>query len=727
VAFSTEEEVARFGLFELDLKGGQLSRNGSPLRLAQQPLQLLAALVERPGEIVTREELRQRLWTSDVFVDFEHGLNKSMQKLREALGDSASSPRYIETIPRVGYRFIAPVRNLPIPPPLNGDSPVKRPDSPPAPPMPAPAKRAWRWMAAAVAVVVIGAATALYMWRRPGPRIVTYSQLTDFTNPVSAPALSPDGHMLAFIRGGSYFMTADEIYVKILPDGEAKRVTGDARLKYNLAFSPDGSQLAYSVLEGIGFSTYTVSVLGGDPHLLLSNAAGLSWLTPQQFLFSRIRSGLHMGVVTQAVNGGEAREHYYPPHQRAMAHYSFASPDRKWALVVVMNGAGKEIWARCQLVSLDGPAASAVGARAVGPEGECTSAGWSPDGRWMYFIAAVEGASHLWRQRFAGGNAEQITFGPADEQGLAVEQDGRSVITSVGFQESAIWIHDPNGERSLSSEGEVAGMSRPSFRDGDKTLYYLLRHPPAGSDSELWRVAVDSGKSEAVFPGVSMYAYDLSPDGKQVIYVAQARGEPSRLWLAPLDRSSSARAIGPPGAKQPYFGPAGKILFQFTEGAQNYIEQMNQDGSDRAKVLPEPTEGIQGISPGRKWLMASIAGGDGPSAFPMIAAIPLDGGAPRRICEGYCLPVWSSNGEYLFVPVEPRSEKDLGRSLVIPVGAGEALPPLPPGGIAPLADASVVPGARSLGRADLVPGADADHFAYVKMSAHRNLYRISLP
>ena len=111
MAVSPAEDVIRFGLFELDLKAGQLSRNGTKLRLPQQPLQLLAMLLERPGEILTRDELRQRLWSSDVFVDFDHGLNKSIQKLRDALGDSATSPRYIETIPRVGYRFIAPVRN----------------------------------------------------------------------------------------------------------------------------------------------------------------------------------------------------------------------------------------------------------------------------------------------------------------------------------------------------------------------------------------------------------------------------------------------------------------------------------------------------------------------------------------------------------------------------------------------------------------------------------------
>jgi DNA-binding winged helix-turn-helix (wHTH) protein len=105
VAVSPAQDVIHFGLFELNLKAGQLTRNGSNLRLPQQPLQLLGLLLERPGEILTRDELRQRLWPSDVFVDFDHGLNKSIQKLRDTLGDSASSPRYIETSPRVGYRF----------------------------------------------------------------------------------------------------------------------------------------------------------------------------------------------------------------------------------------------------------------------------------------------------------------------------------------------------------------------------------------------------------------------------------------------------------------------------------------------------------------------------------------------------------------------------------------------------------------------------------------------
>jgi len=107
----SNSKIARFGVFELDLGAGELRKNGAKLRLQGQPFQVLALLLERAGEIVSREELQQKLWASDTFVDFDHSLNTAINKVREALGDSASSPRYVETLARRGYRFIAPVQN----------------------------------------------------------------------------------------------------------------------------------------------------------------------------------------------------------------------------------------------------------------------------------------------------------------------------------------------------------------------------------------------------------------------------------------------------------------------------------------------------------------------------------------------------------------------------------------------------------------------------------------
>jgi DNA-binding winged helix-turn-helix (wHTH) protein len=106
---TTLAKILRFGVFEVDLKACELRKHGFRLKLPEQPFQILTVLLEKPGEIITRDELRSRLWQGDTFVDFDHGLNNAVMKLREVLGDSSESPRFVETIPRRGYRFIAPV------------------------------------------------------------------------------------------------------------------------------------------------------------------------------------------------------------------------------------------------------------------------------------------------------------------------------------------------------------------------------------------------------------------------------------------------------------------------------------------------------------------------------------------------------------------------------------------------------------------------------------------
>src|SRR5262249_23217582 len=177
-------------------------------------------------------------------------------------------------------------------------------------------------------------------------------------------------------------------------------------------------------------------------------------------------------------------------------------------------------------------------------QGQCTSAAWSPDGKWMYFGAEVEGRHHLWRQRFPSGQPEQITSGPTEEDGVAVAPDGRSLITSIGLQESAVWIHDDHGDRPLSSEGQVAALGTLSpvtnflawqstrFSPDGKSLYYLMRRDSPSSPSELWRIDFASGKSMPVLRGVSIADYDISSDGKEVLYSTPRSGKASQIWLA---------------------------------------------------------------------------------------------------------------------------------------------------------------------------------------------------
>jgi DNA-binding winged helix-turn-helix (wHTH) protein len=313
---ANSEERIRFNDFELVPRSGALFRNGQPVRIQPQPLRVLKLLLDRSGQTVSREELRNHIWGGATYVEFDQGLNYCIRQIRIALGDNAVNPVYIETLPKQGYRFVSgvvryPQNGHPVPAPVSRDVALE----PPVRPAPASLSenRRARWVVAAAAATALAAAGGfIYVANKPRHPELTYTALTDFTDSASAPVLSPDGRMLAFLRGSSGFMSSDQIYVKMLPNGESRRLTNDPRLKCCAAFSPDGSKVAYTVLTHPLWDTYTVSVLGGDSSLFLRNAAGLTWLDPQHLLFSQIRSGLHMGIVTGAALEGHFRSLYSP-------------------------------------------------------------------------------------------------------------------------------------------------------------------------------------------------------------------------------------------------------------------------------------------------------------------------------------------------------------------------------------------------------------------------------
>ena len=183
--------------------------------------------------------------------------------------------------------------------------------------------------------------------------------------------------MVTFIRGGESFLSHGQIYIKVLPNGESVRLTNDDHRKYAPVFTPDGSRITYTDRSAAGWDTWAVPVLGGQPTRLLPNASGLTWITDHQVLFSEIKSGFHMGIVTATEARADSREIYIQPNENAMAHYSYASPDRQSVLVVEMTST-HAFTQPCRLIPFDG---SSMG-RQVGPQGTCTSTAWSPDGRW---------------------------------------------------------------------------------------------------------------------------------------------------------------------------------------------------------------------------------------------------------------------------------------------------------------------------------------------------------
>jgi Tol biopolymer transport system component len=406
-----------------------------------------------------------------------------------------------------------------------------------------------------------------------------------------------------------------------------------------------------------------------------------------------------------------------------MAHYAYASPDRRHALIIEMDH--RPVWQPCRLVPLDG---SSPGGQ-IGPRGECTAAGWSPDGSWMYFTVVVDGKHHLWRQRFPNGQPEQMTFGPAEEDGVAVMRDG-SLVTSIGTGQDAIWLHDRRGDGPLSSEGTVinrmGAASLPSFSPNGRYVHYLRES--TGSVRELWRADIESGRNEPVLPGIAMVGYDISPDGREVVFATQPAGQSSQLWLAPLDRSAPPFQIASAGEDSPRFGPSGQLLFRFTDNKFNYVGRMNRDGSGRSKVVPYPISTFLSISPDRRWLIAITPLFDAgqTSAF---MAVPTGGGPPRPICGNgrVCPSAWSPDGRFLYVPLERQSRTSAGQMIALPVLPETGLPDLPEAGIESAEEAAAIPGSFVVEQANIVPGLDPATYAYVKTTAHRNLFRIHLP
>jgi eukaryotic-like serine/threonine-protein kinase len=305
----------------------------------------------------------------------------------------------------------------------------------------------------------------------------------------------------------------------------------------NPVFSPDGARVAYTTVDRGSWDTWVIPIPGGVPQRLLSNASGLSWIADHRVMFSEIGPGMYMRIVTASESRTEQRDVYRPPPtELSMAHRSLLSPDRKSVLVTEMDPRG---WMPCRLA----PFESSSAGKQVGPvPGQCTSAAWSPDGRWMYFSADAGRGFHIWRQRFPSGDPEQITFGAAEEEGIAVAPYGRSVITSVGSEQSTVWLHDPAGDRQISSESYA---SMPAVSPDGSTVYYLVR---SGSSrafvaGELWAADVSSPRRERLFPGFLITQYDISPDGKRVAFAVREAAEKSSLWLARLDSRSSPRQL----------------------------------------------------------------------------------------------------------------------------------------------------------------------------------------
>jgi Tol biopolymer transport system component len=574
---------------------------------------------------------------------------------------------------------------------------------------------------------VIGAVVGGGLWFRPdrGPQgSNSWVQLTNFPDSVAQPALSPDGRMIAFIRGPQTFMTSGQIYVKTLPDGEPVQLTRDESFKMSPAFSPDGLRIAYTVSPGAEWGdTWVVPVISGQPRPFLTNATGLAWFGSNRVLFSEVKDhDIHMALVASDENRAGARDVYVPASTRGMAHRSYVSPDGRWVLLVEMDRA----FLPCRLVPMDG---GSPGRQVGPPRAACTFAGWSPDGKWMFLNSSAGGTFHIWRQRFPDGQPEQITSGLTEEEGIAIAPDGASLITAVGQRQSVVWVRDAAGERQISLEG----LSHdPKFTpDGKALCYRVFKHTldVQSGTSELRIVDLESGRNEPLLPGLAIVgvpggAYDISRDGRWVLASTIDREGKRRIWLAPLNRQAPPRQIPNAEGDRARFGADGEIYFRAVEGASTAVHAIKLDGSNRRR-LSERGVGLNGVSWDGNWIVTRIQDqGEGTTT-----AVSLRDGRSLPLFDFHDTHFsWTRDKILMSIPDSRGGSYSLvGKTYVIPLAAGEAFPPIPAGGFRSEAEIAMLPGATVIDAYDVAAGPMPNVYAYSRQSVQRNLYRIPLP
>lgn len=604
----------------------------------------------------------------------------------------------------------------------DSESTIVRPKEEPA----IRARKIWYAMIP-VGVVVLGLSLAIgrMLWLKDEPKasnVSSWVQLTNFPDSITQPALSPDGRMLAFVRGESTFVAPGEIYLKMLPSGEPVQLTHDNLPKMSPVFSLDGSRIAYTTLAGFNWDTWVVPVLLGQPERWLPNASGLVWTSPQRLMFSEIKSGEHMALVTTNESRGESRDLYLPPNQRGMIHRSFPSPNGQWVLMVEMENGE---WVPCRVI----PAAGGSAGKQVGlANAPCTTAAWSPDSKWIYLSLHQENHFHIWRQRFSGGQPEQLTSGPTEEEGIAVAPDGRSLITSVGLRQRVVSIHRENVDHRVSLEGYAYMPSLPP--DGQRIYYRILQGgtSPFLGASELWVADLASGSKRSLFPGVAVTGYNISHDGRNVVFSATASDGKSRIWLAPTDSSSAPQQIPDVEGDMPYFGPRDEVIFHSIEGSSTFAFRVHEDGSGKQKLTASEISQVEGVSPDGQ-LVIGMSGTIGQKTVAGTKAFPTSGGPPIPILGAVCTLRWQPDGKLLYLLVASGMNTALasGHAYAIPLPPGKWLPDMPPDGFHSEAEIAAIPGVRVLDIADVAPGNSPEIYAFSRQTAQRNLYRIPLP
>jgi Tol biopolymer transport system component/DNA-binding winged helix-turn-helix (wHTH) protein len=636
----------RFGPFRLDLQTGELFQNGDKVPLQDQPFQILKMLLEHPGEVISREEIRKTLWSDDTIVEFDNSVHAAIKKLRLALGDSAESPVYVETLPRKGYRFIFPPNgsesesnntlsfvtkhaeshvvfqdlegSVAVPRPQASTHEVPKPRSP----------RSILWGIAIGLVVMTSAVGFWLLWHRAPGSDETLIPVPLITQPGFAldPSLSPDGNEVAFTwaaeKGDGL-----HIYIKQIGSESLRRLTTEPQAEASAAWSPDG--------QFIAFLRYMDSYKQSQKALMLIPANG-----------GRARQIAEVRTLAWAYEGRMLSWH---PGGKWLA-LPIASMDGTYAIYLVSTETGEK-------------------RRLTSPPrgGEDGYPAFSPDGRKLVFSRRTGGGRELYLLQVSEallpeGDPTQLTFSNRVSINPTWMPDGKEIIYASGSQSGhcILWRISASGSekpRPLPFSSETRA-NRPAVSLQNRRLVYI-----SGGREEIniQRFQIPRGKAKPSPPTNFMISTrgqgeaEYSPDGKAVAYHSFALGS-AEIWVCDRDGTNPMQLthLGGPSPDVPRWSPDSRdIAFCLAAGGQRDLFRVPAQGGQVRPLTNTPfSESGPSYSRDGKWIyFVSDRGADS-----QIWKIPVEGGEQIQVTRnGGSNPQDSMDGKILFYlkPKEP--------------------------------------------------------------------------
>jgi eukaryotic-like serine/threonine-protein kinase len=669
---SKRSSGVHFGQFELDLSEARLFKKGFPVRLENQPLQILTALLDHPGEMVSREELCAILWPDGTYVDFDEGLNTAIKKLRYALGDSAESPVFIETAPRRGYRFIAPVSPSgeglaleSVSPPAdasadglngNGSGGHTKPSFPAnGGPVASPSsdvrsgKSHWRLALIAVVAVAVASGAGYIVRtktgqnRRPNLEKFQVTKLTD-SGKVELAAISADGRYVCYAQRDHGFLG---LWLYQVPTGSNVQILpADATDFRGLTFSPDGNYIYYVKADknDPGFRyLYLMPLLGGSSRLLIKDIDSPVSFSPdgQRFVYTRGVPPRNSTDVRIANSDGSSDrllvqiEHTFPDFQPGPTW----SPDGRTVAVSLYLYGGRHSYILDAVSVADGSTRELFSsANAVGRPL------WLPEGDTLLLVMNDQNdRGQLWTISYPKAEVRRVTNDLTDYDTRAdITGDGKTIVAIANHAISNIW-GAPAAD--LSQAQQITSAALPLFRVVEAQDGHLLA---TSTDGKVWSLQPD-GSQRTLFTDllVTDFQGDPTPCGRFIVF-ASGRAATTELIRMAANGSDPVHLVKG-DLNSAVCSPDGRYLFY--DDLHRIFRLPVEGGApvEISKILGDNIGGRLSISPDGKFLAYPYRESL-PVPATRLAIIPAEGGSPTKVLNAPGVVwglLWSPDGKSL--------------------------------------------------------------------------------